>query len=78
MVRDEIQIQAEKQYALDELREELELQRQKDVEEARGQGIERGIEQGKFDTARKMKAAGIAVEVISQYTGLTLEQIAEL
>ncbi len=78
MVRDEIQIQAEKQYALDELREELELQRQKDVEEARGQGIERGIEQGKLDTARKMKAAGIAVEVISQCTGLTLEQIAEL
>ena len=48
------------------------------MEEAKEQGIERGIEQGKFDTARKMKAAGITVEVISQCTGLTLEHIAEL
>ena len=86
MVRDEIQIQAEKQYALDELREELELQRQKDVEEAKEQGIEQGIEkgieqgieQGKLDTARKFKAAGIAAQVISQCTGLTPEQIASL
>ncbi len=76
MVRDEIQIQAEKQYALDELREELELQRQKDVEEAKEQGIERGKLEEKLDTARKFKAAGIAAEVISQCTGLTSEQIA--
>ena len=41
-------------------------------------GIEQGIEQGKLYTARKLKAAGIAIQVISQCTGLTLEQIAEL
>ena len=46
--------------------------------EGRAEGIEQGIEQGKLYTARKLKAAGIAAQVISQCTGLTLEQIAEL
>ena len=82
MVRDEIQIQAEKQYALDELREELTAEKQEAVEEAKAQGKLEGRLEGKLeeklDTARKFKAAGIAAQVISQCTGLTLEQIASL
>ena len=76
MVRDEIQIQAEKQYALDELREELTAEKQEAVEEAKAQGKLEGRLEEKLDTARKMKAAGIAAQVISQCTGLTPEQIA--
>ena len=76
MVRDEIQIQAEKQYALDELREELTAEKQEAVEEAKAQGKLEGKLEEKLDTARKFKAAGIAAEVISQCTGLTSEQIA--
>ena len=47
-------------------------------EEGLAKGIGQGIGQGKLDAARKMKAVNIADEVISQCTGLTLEQISEL
>ena len=48
------------------------------LDKGRKEGLAKGIEQGKFDAACKMKAANIAYEVISQCTGLTLEQISEL
>ena len=44
----------------------------------RAEGRAEGIEQTKLETARNLKTAGIAAEIISQCTGLTLEQVAEL
>ncbi len=57
---------------------ELDTALDKGREEGLAKGIEQGIEQGKLDAARSFKAVGIAIEVISQCTGLTLEQISEL
>ena len=46
------------------------------------EGLEKGIEKGKaeerIENARKMKADGMAVELIAKYTGLTFEEIASL
>lgn len=46
------------------------------------EGMEKGMEQGmlaaKLDNARKMKADGMADELISKYTGLPLEEIANI
>ena len=38
-------------------------------------GIKKGIKQEKEDTARRMKADGMTVELIAKYTGLTAEEI---
>ena len=46
--------------------------------EGRAQGLVEGIQEGKLETARSMKADGMSAESICKYTGLTLEQIAEL
>ncbi|MCQ2074719.1 MAG: Rpn family recombination-promoting nuclease/putative transposase [Bacteroidaceae bacterium] len=54
------------------------LNRNSELDTALDKGIRQGREEGKFDAACKMKAANIAYEVISQCTGLTLEQISEL
>ena len=86
MLRDEIQIEAEKQYALKEQRKELQLraeaEKREAVEAARQQGIEKGFEKGiaqtLLETARKMKAAGISVDLICQCTQLTIEQVEAL
>ena len=48
------------------------------MKEGRAEGRAEGIEQTKLETARNLKTAGIAAEIISQCTGLTLEQVAEL
>jgi predicted transposase/invertase (TIGR01784 family) len=52
------------------------------LEQGIEQGIERGLAEGlhqaKLEDARKMKEHGIAVEVITEITGLTPEQIAAL
>lgn len=46
------------------------------------EGMEKGMEKGmlaaKLDNARKMKADGMADELISKYTGLPLEEIANI
>ena len=38
-------------------------------------GLKEGVEETKRDTAIKMKADGMAVELIAKYTGLTAEEI---
>ena len=43
-----------------------------------GIGKERGVNEAKTDTARKMKADGMSVELIAKYTGLTAEEIEAL
>ena len=48
------------------------------LDKGREEGLAKGIEQGKFDDARKMKAEKVPIESISRWTGLTLEQISEL
>ena len=45
------------------------------VSSAERRGKEEGREESKRDTARKMKADGMAVELIAKYTGLTIEEI---
>ncbi len=74
MVRDEIQIEAEKEYAIQEALEEKELEMTAAVDAARSQGLQQGM----IETARNMKAVGITEDIIGQCTGLTMEQIAEL
>jgi predicted transposase/invertase (TIGR01784 family) len=42
---------------------------------AHKEGIKEGIKEGKIETAKKLKKLGISIEVISQSTGLTKEEI---
>jgi predicted transposase/invertase (TIGR01784 family) len=44
-------------------------------EEARLEGIEKGIEKGKLEVARNMFASGISSDIIVKTTGLPLDQI---
>lgn len=45
------------------------------LKEGLERGVEEGVERGKVEVARKMKAAGIGVEVIERTTGLSREKI---
>ena len=51
---------------------------EKGIEEGIEKGIEKGIEQGRLESARKMKALGVATEIIAQITGLTPEELANI
>ncbi len=55
---------------------------QKYIEEGEARGIQLGEARGKarrnFEVARNLQKAGISIEIISQSTGLTKEQIEEL
>ena len=42
------------------------------------EGMEKGVEANRRDSARKMKADGMAVELIEKYTGLSIAEINEL
>ena len=55
----------------------LEEVRQKARREGREQGLEKGIEQEKLETARRMKAKGLPVADILEFTGLTREKLRE-
>ncbi|SEH04287.1 Rpn family recombination-promoting nuclease/putative transposase [Candidatus Venteria ishoeyi] len=46
--------------------------------QGRAEGIEKGMEKGILQTARKLKQAGVAVDVIVQTTGLTVKEIENL
>ena len=51
-------------------------------DEGKYEGLKEGLEQGrsfeKAETARKMKADGMPVELIAKYTGLTVEEVDRL
>ena len=47
-------------------------------EEGRELGREEGREENKRDIALRMKADGLAIDMIAKYTGLTAEEIASL
>jgi hypothetical protein len=51
---------------------------EKSIEDGIAQGIEKGIEKGIRITALKMIAAKASDDIISEYTGLTLDEITEL
>jgi predicted transposase/invertase (TIGR01784 family) len=61
-------LEAEYMTVLDEILAEGEL---RGIEKGR----EEGIEKGKLETAKNMKAEGIAISVILKVTGLTDEQL---
>ena len=48
------------------------------LETGRKQGIARGIEQEKINTAKKLLSMGLSIEQISEGTGLSLEQVKKL
>ncbi|MCQ2075025.1 MAG: hypothetical protein MJY77_07570, partial [Bacteroidaceae bacterium] len=79
MVRDEIQIAAERDYAVRTGREEG---RAIGLEEGRAEGRAKGRAEGRaeanIETARKMKADGLATESILLYTGLSREEVENL
>lgn len=54
------------------------LNRNSEIATARENGLAEGALGKALETARNMKADGLAPEIVSKYTGLTLEQIAEL
>ena len=55
---------------------------EKGMKQGMKQGLEQGLEQGQQEerirNARGMKAKGIPVEVISEITGLTAEEVGKL
>ena len=48
------------------------------LKEGEAKGKEAGLREGKLETARQMKADGMAVETIAKYTGLPVAEIAAL
>lgn len=75
MIRDERQIEAEKQWAVNEA-----LAKGIAEGEAKGklEGKAEGKLEGRIDVARNMKALGIDTSVIAECTGLSEKQIEEL
>ena len=48
------------------------------LKEGEAKGKEAGLREGKLETARQMKADGMALEAIAKYTGLPVTEIAAL
>jgi len=46
--------------------------------EGHAEGLAEGLAEGRAETARKMKADNMPVELISKYTGLMAEEIEQL
>ena len=79
MVRDEIQIAAERDYAVRTGREEgREEGHAAGLEEGHAAGLEEGRTEANLETARKLKQAGADIELISQCTGLSAEEVEAL
>lgn len=50
----------------------------KGAEEGRAKGLAEGRAEANRETAKKLKSAGTAIEVISQCTGLSIEEVSML
>lgn len=48
------------------------------IAEGEAKGLEKGKREGKRETAQKMKADGLPLDVIRKYNGLPAQEIAEL
>jgi predicted transposase/invertase (TIGR01784 family) len=72
----------EREYARLTSELKYELDHQSDIYHARRQGIQQGLQQGiqqeRLETARKMKANNMPVSQISEYTGLSEQQIQDI
>lgn len=79
MIRDEVQIQAERDYAVEMASKAAFAQ---GAAEGKAEGIAEGIAEGKVEgkaeVARAMKAADVPVEEIVKFTGLSEEAVASL
>ena len=87
MIRDEVQIQAERDYAVEMASKAAFAQGAAEgkaegiaVGKAEGiaEGKAEGIAEGKAEVARAMKAADVPVEEIVKFTGLSEEAVASL
>lgn len=67
---------------LNTLNSTAELAREEGRAEGRAEGEEIGIEKGRrieaMENARKLKSLGVSIDIISQGTGLTVEEIEKL
>ena len=45
------------------------------IDEAREEGLERGRHEGQLEMIRKMLSKGLSLEVVSDVTGLSLEEL---
>ncbi|WP_020558031.1 Yae1 family protein [Thiofilum flexile] len=52
-----------------------ELGKQEGLEEGKELGKQEGLEEGKRETARRMLAKGMTVELVAELTGLSVEQV---
>ena len=52
--------------------------REKGLEEGMEKGMEKGREEGRDEAARNMWADEISIDLVSKYTGLSIEQVKEL
>lgn len=68
MVRDERQIAAEREYAVEEALA-------KGRAEGKAEGKVEGKAEGKAEMAKSLKVAGVAIETISQCSGLSVEEV---
>ena len=63
-------------------KEEVEEAREQGIQQGIQQGLEQGLQQGKaeekLETAKKLKAAGIALDTIAECTGLDIETVKSL
>ena len=71
MIRDAVQIEAEKEFAVQKA---LAI----GLEKGREEGLQAGAKQNAIENARNFKAAGIDASVIAQCIGLTLEEVEKL
>ena len=79
MVRDEITIEAEKRFAIEEAVEEaLARGNAEGRAEGKAEGEAKGREEERLATARKMKSKDIPISTIVEITGLTAEQVESL
>ncbi|EAY25305.1 Rpn family recombination-promoting nuclease/putative transposase [Microscilla marina] len=61
-----------------DLKNSLDTAWEEGLEKGREEGLELGEKRAKVQTALKMKKAGLSLEEISQFTGLSIEQIRQL
>lgn len=79
MIRDEIQIEAERDFAVREAREEAFARGQAEGRaEGEARGKAEGLAEGRAEVARTMKVANVPVGDIARFTGLSPEQIEAL
>ena len=68
----------EREWAIQESRYKGRMDYESGLAASHAKGVEEGIEQGKLEDARSMKAKNLPIELITEITGLTSEQVAAL